>query len=382
VSHSIAVIGGGINGAGIAWELTRKGYRVSLFERGALGAATSSATTKLIHGGVRYLEHFDFRLVYESLHERAFLLENVPELVHPIEIILPVYNDSPRPPRILGLGLTLYDWLAGRDNIAPHRPVSIAEMVAAAPLRRAGLVGGFSYWDAQVDDHRLVQVVGASARRDGAVVREFTPVTTVMPADRKRRWIVSVGAGDEQEFDMVVNAVGPWMNDLLSANHLPTRYRLTLIRGSHLVLRRRVSDTGFLLQSTVDRRIFFVLPWKGTTMVGTTEVHHTSSLDHIEPSGAEIDYLMERFNHYFETPIGSPDVERTFAGVRPLIGQAGDPDFITREYRIETRGTMINVFGGKMTTFLALARRVGDAVDDAFGETHPAEPPVFALESS
>jgi glycerol-3-phosphate dehydrogenase len=171
VSHSIAVIGGGINGAGIAWELTRKGYRVSLFERGALGAATSSATTKLIHGGVRYLEHFDFRLVYESLHERAFLLENVPELVHPIEIILPVYNDSPRPPRILGLGLTLYDWLAGRDNIAPHRPVSIAEMVAAAPLRRAGLVGGFSYWDAQVDDHRLVQVVGASARRDGAVVR-------------------------------------------------------------------------------------------------------------------------------------------------------------------------------------------------------------------
>ena len=221
-------------------------------------------------------------------------------------------------------------------------------------------------------------MVADSARRDGAEVREFTPVSQILPADERRRWIIQTASGEEREFDMVVNAVGPWMNELLAANHLPTRYRLTLIRGSHLVLRKRVSEAGFLLQSMDDHRVFFVLPWKGATMVGTTEVHHTSSLDHIEPSAEEIEYLMGRFNHYFDQPIGLEDVERTFSGVRPLIGQSGDPSAMTREYRIETRGTLINVFGGKMTTFLALGRRVGDAVDDAFGETHAARPPVFA----
>ncbi|MGZ7080670.1 MAG: FAD-dependent oxidoreductase, partial [Thermoanaerobaculia bacterium] len=153
----IAVIGGGINGSGIAWELARKGYEVELFDKGAFGAQTSSATTKMIHGGLRYLEGLHFGLVREALRERAWLLRNVPDLVKPIEILLPVYRDSPRSRLEIRAGLVMYDLLAGRENIRRHRSLTTAEITSRAPLVTEGLLGGFAYWDAQVDDSRLVQ---------------------------------------------------------------------------------------------------------------------------------------------------------------------------------------------------------------------------------
>jgi glycerol-3-phosphate dehydrogenase len=371
----IAVVGGGINGAGIAWELVRRGYEVVLYEKGVCGAQTSSATTKMIHGGLRYLEHLQFGLVRESLRERAWLLRHAPHLVKPLEILLPLYEDSPRGRWMVRLGLTLYDSLARDESIARHRFLDREELLARAPLQSEGLRGGFSYWDAQVDDFALVRAVIASAVRDGAVIREHTRV------DALRRdgdaWIVRSSAGDEDRFDMVVNAAGPWMNELLAANGIRARYVLSLVRGTHLVLRERVCDTGLLLQSTGDRRVFFVLPWKGTTLVGTTEVVQRGPLDSVRASEDEIEYLLARYNRYFRTELTRAGVASTFAGVRPLVGRATNPSAIGRDFRVVRNGNVINVFGGKMTTFMALARKVALRADNHFGTTRPAREPLF-----
>jgi len=373
---NIAVVGGGINGAGVAWELARKGYAVTLFERGRAGAQTSSATTKMIHGGLRYLEGFHVELVRESLRDRGWLLEHAPQLVKPIEITLPIYEDSPRGRFVVAVGLTLYDLLSGTSNIRRHQSRSADELARLAPLVRKGLRGGFSYWDAQVDDAALVRAVVASAERDGAIIREMTPVTGLRREGKG--WLVRTPA-EEERFDMVINAAGPWMNELLKANHIRSRYRLTLVRGSHLVLKHRISDVGILLQSASDRRVFFVLPWKGTTLVGTTEVVQKGALDDVHASQEEIDYLIARFNRYIRDAITPSDVASTFAGVRPLVGRASNPSAIGREYRIQRAGNLINIFGGKMTTFMSLSRKVAMRVDNYFGQPREAREPLFAI---
>jgi glycerol-3-phosphate dehydrogenase len=374
--NRIAVVGGGINGAGIAWELARRDYHVVLFEKGICGAQTSSATTKMIHGGLRYLEHLHVGLVRESLRERAWLLRHLPELVKPLEILLPVYADSPRTRITIRLGLAIYDALAGTERIARYRSLSVQELLARAPLSSESLLGGFSYMDAQVDDFALVRTVIASAIREGAVVREETRVDEVRREGQE--WIVRTNRGDASPFDLLINAAGPWMNELLRANGISARYVLSLVRGSHLVLARRISDRGLLLQSTTDRRVFFVLPWKETTLVGTTEVVQKDSPDHVHATDEEIDYLITRYNRYFRQPISRVDVASTFAGVRPLVGRATNPSAIDRDFRVIRRGNVINVFGGKMTTFMALARKVALRADNYFGETRSAREAVFS----
>ena len=168
------------------------------------------------------------------------------------------------------------------------------------------------------------------------------------------------------------------MNELLRANGIRASYVLSLVRGSHIVLNRRVSDAGLLLQSTTDRRVFFVLPWKETTLVGTFEVVQRESPDSVHATDDEIRYLIERFNRYMSTPISRIDVRTAFAGVRPLVGRATNPSAISRDARVVRKGTLVNVFGGKMTTFMALARKVALRVDNACGETRTARPAVFA----
>lgn len=383
---NIAVIGGGINGCGIAWELARRGYSVALYEKGTCGAQTSSATTKMIHGGLRYLERMHVGLVRESLRERTWLLRHLPELVKPLEVMLPVYEDSPRSRITIRTGLLLYDALAGRDPLDQHRSLSADEIASRAPLTREGLRGGFSYWDAQVDDFALVRAVVRSAARDGVEMREQTRVDALRrdglaPLGGKGAWIVRTDRGDEKRYDLIVNAAGPWMNELLRANGIRASYVLSLVRGSHIVLTRRISDSGLLLQSTSDRRVFFVLPWKGTTLVGTTEVVQREPLDHIQASDEEIDYLLARYNRYFRAPISRRDIASTFAGVRPLVGRASNPSAIGRESRVVRDENVINVFGGKMTTFMALARKVAMRADNYFGRTREAIEPVFEIEN-
>ena len=376
-SGRIAVVGGGINGAGAAWELARRDYDVVLFEKGICGAQTSSATTKMVHGGLRYLEHLHFDLVRESLRERAWLLKKIPELVKPLEILIPLYDDSPRAKWMIRIGLLLYDAFAGRANIATHSFLDAETTLGRVPIAGGGLRGAFSYWDAQVDDYALVRTVIASAIRDGATIREETRVEEL---DRDGDgWILRTNHGDEARFDLVVNAAGPWMNELLRQNGIAAPYTLSLVRGTHLVLERRIAGPGVLLQSTTDRRVFFVLPWKETTLVGTTEVLQRESPDHVHPTDEEIDYLIRRFNRYFRDPVSRADVASVFAGVRPLVGRATNPSAIDRDFRVLRNGNLINVFGGKLTTFMALGRKVAMRADNYFGHTRRAREPVFAV---
>jgi glycerol-3-phosphate dehydrogenase len=372
----VAVVGGGINGAGIAWELARRDYDVVLYDKGECGAQTSSRSTKMVHGGLRYLEHLQFGVVRESLRDRAWLLEHAPQLVKPLEILLPVYDDSPRSRFTIGVGLTLYDILSGRHNIQRHQSLTAKEIVARGPVIEGGLRGGFSYWDAQVDDFALVRAVIASAAADGAKIHERTAVERLQK--NGKRWLVRTSLGDDA-FDLVVNAAGPWMTEWLRANQIRARYVLSLVRGSHIVLDRRVSDAGFLLQSLGDKRVFFVLPWKQGTLVGTTEVMQRESLDDVHPSDDEVDYLIGRFNHYFRDAITRRDIASMFAGVRPLVGRATRPGAISRDARINREGSLINVFGGKLTTFMSLARKVAFRVDNYFGKPRTAREPVFRI---
>ena len=372
--NRVAVVGGGINGAGIAWELARRGYDVTLFEKGRCGEQTSSKTTKMIHGGLRYLERLHVGLVRESLRDRAWLLEHAPALVKPLEIVLPIFEDSPRSKATVRTGLILYDVLSGRANIHRHRSMSAAEIRDRGPVSAVGLRGGFSYWDAQVDDLALVRAVIGAAQRDGATVHEFTRVSSLRREGTE--WLIRAN-DEEHRADFLINAAGPWMNELLGQNGMKARYVLSLVRGSHIVLHHRISDSGFLLQSIGDRRVFFVLPWKQTTLVGTTEVVHRAPLDDVRASDQEVEYLLDRFNRYFERRLTRADVSSTFAGVRPLVGRASNPSAIGRDYRVVRTGNLVNVFGGKMTTFMSLADKVAMRVDNYFGPPRKAREPIF-----
>lgn len=357
---SVAVIGGGINGAGVAWELARRGYDVALFERDHFGSGTSSKSSKLIHGGLRYLEHGHLRLVRESLRERRWLLERFPELVTPLELILPVYEGDRRAAIVIGMGLTLYDRIAGNSALPRHRRLRRDEARARSGLRADGLRAAFSYYDATVDDRLLVERVVEEARSAGATVQSGRAVATVAVHDAD----VEVTFTDEtiRSFDVVVNATGPWASQFLNRSGIASAFALSLVRGSHLIVDRPARDHGVYVQSRADARFVFVLPWKGETLIGTTEVVQREP-EPVEASDEEIEYLLARYNEAFDDPLGRGDITATFAGLRALVGKSGDLSSLSRESVIETTGRVVSIFGGKLTTFMALARRVSAAVD-------------------
>jgi glycerol-3-phosphate dehydrogenase len=349
----VAVIGGGINGLCSAWELVRRGHSVDLFERGELLGETSSASSKLLHGGLRYLENLEFRLVREALTERRWWLDHAPAQTTSIALWLPVYEGISRPRWLLQLGLWLYDLMAGSGNIAAHRWFRRQEVLARCPLLRPeGLHGAFLFHDGQMNERTLGQWVSDEVRAAGARLHTGCCVERI-GADG---WIDI--AGRRRRFDRIVNATGPWAVRLLERSGLRSRVQLDHVRGSHILFDRPL-DVGFLLQVPGERRIFFVVPYLGRTLVGTTEVRQ--SLDEpIACSAQEIDYLLRAYNAHFSEPRVASDVVETFAGLRPLIRSAEDPGKATREYLIESMGALVNVYGGKWTTARALGRAVAD----------------------
>lgn len=354
---NVAVIGGGINGLCSAWQLALRGARVTLYERGELMRETSCSSSKMLHGGVRYLENFEIRLVYEALHERAWWLRHCPQLCHEMRVIMPVYKGGPRPKWMLQIGLKLYDLLAGKQNLTPHQWLDRDQLLTRDPdLKPDRLQGGFCYSDGLMDDYKLGMWVAEQAREAGVEIIERAAVQTIGTDG-----LVTL-EHDSRRFDAIANVAGPWSEQLLKRSGISSKMHLDLIRGSHILFDGEPSQP-YLLQSEKDGRVFFVLPYHGKTLVGTTEQRQAID-EEIRASDEEIDYLLYQYNRYFNVRRTREHIIATSAGLRPLIKSAANPRKVSREYVLESQGRLLTVYGGKWTTARALGIKVADRLMD------------------
>lgn len=350
----IAVIGGGINGLSSAWQLALAGHSVSLFERDGLMQATSQASSKLLHGGLRYLEQGEFRLVREALQERRWWLKKAPKLTRRLPLLYPLYQDSRRARWQLKIGLWLYDHFAGKKGIGRHRWLTAEQALrCSAQLKPEGLRGAYLFFDGQMDDAKLGLWMAQQCRNAGVEITEHCPVQQVSSDGR------ILLADGWQQFDRVVNVAGPWSQHLLQQSDLPAQ-PLDLVRGSHLLL-PPIGRYGHMLEVPGEARIVFVLPYKGNTLLGTTEVRQQLA-EPIQCSVAERDYLLQVYNHYFQQQRGAEQVLADFAGVRPLLGGSANASKASREYQLHWQGQLLTVSGGKWTTARALGKSVAAQV--------------------
>ena len=354
----VAVIGGGINGAGIARDAAGRGARVLLLERGDLAEGTSSNSTKLIHGGLRYLEHYEFGLVREALTEREVLWGIAPHIIWPLRFILP-HRPGLRPRWLLRLGLFLYDHLGGRKHLPSAASIALAGHPAGVPLKPE-YTHAFAYSDGWVDDARLVVLNARDAADRGAEIHTRYEVTALKR--NHDQWLITTATGNNFRARAIVNAAGPRVLDLLGRAGEPSNQRLRLVRGSHIVVRKIFDHDYAYFFQLPDGRIFFAIPYEGDfTLIGTTDVDHTGGLDDVRASPEEIAYLCAGASDYFRKPVTPRDVVWTYSGVRPLVDDgSGKPEAATRGYRFELDGgtaeaPLLSVFGGKITTYRRLA---------------------------
>ncbi|RIA36825.1 homodimeric glycerol 3-phosphate dehydrogenase (quinone) [Hephaestia caeni] len=364
--YDLAVIGGGVNGCGIARDAAGRGAKVLLLERGDLACGTSSASTKLIHGGLRYLEHYEFALVREALQERERLWRIAPHLIHPMRFVLP-YRKGLRPRWILRFGLLIYDHLGGRTTLPGTATLDLRRHPAGAPLK-PGFRHGYAYSDGWVDDARLVALNALDAAERGATIETHTEVTRLAREDGG--WLITA---HDRTFRAraLVNAAGPFVLDLLHDAHQPTERRMRFVRGSHIVVPRLFDHSFAYFFQLPDGRIFFAVPYeRDFTLIGTTDRDQDSPERPPAASDEEIRYLCDAANQYFAQSIGPDDVVWSYAGVRPLVDDgSGKPEAATRGYRLELDGgdgepALLSVFGGKITTYRHLAAEAVDLLAD------------------
>ena len=373
----LAVIGGGVTGAGVALDAASRGFKVALVEKRDFASGTSSRSSKLIHGGLRYLEQFHLRLVRESLHERAVLSRIAPHLSKPLEFLVPVYSSSERSPLganklKLAAGLWLYDLLAGRQNIGRHRWLSCDAALGHAPaLDPEGLRGAFIYYDCLTDDARLVIEVIKTAAAHGALAANYVAARGLRKGDDGASIIELEDTIDARSFGLrarlVVNAAGVWTDEVsrLFGSLAPNRLRPS--KGIHVVVptQRLQNRTAVLIPSLGENRFLFVIPWQGRTVIGTTDTDYTGSLDDPRAEAEEVDRVVQSAARAFpEARLSTGDVISTFAGLRPLIAADGHStkDLSRREEIFEDKLGMITITGGKLTTWRKMAERVTDIV--------------------
>lgn len=365
--YDICVIGGGINGAGIARDAAGRGLSVLLVEAGDLAGATSSASTKLIHGGLRYLEHYEFGLVRHALAEREVLLGLAPHLIKPMEFILP-HDEHLRPAWMIRTGLFLYDHLAHRSTLPASRGLRLTE----GPLDKK-YTKGFSYADCWVDDARLVVLSALDAAERGATILTRTKCTG-LEADREAgRWTVRMDNSPPATASAVINAAGPWVRTLLDDFGLAVRNtpRVRLVKGSHIVVPRLYDgEQAYILQQP-DKRIVFAIPYEHEfTLIGTTDVNYTDDPATPVIDAAETAYLCEAVNRSFIRKISPDDVVWSYSGVRPLLDDGDEnASAVTRDYKLvmdKSHGpALLSVFGGKITTYRRLAEEATDQLTSA-----------------
>jgi glycerol-3-phosphate dehydrogenase len=357
----LAIVGGGINGTGIARDAAGRGLRVLLVEQHDLGSGTSSASTKLIHGGLRYLEHHAFRLVREALNEREVLLRMAPHVIRPLRLVLPPFPGQ-RSALWLRLGLFIYDHLGGRKLLPATRTIDLTHHAVGQPLKRT-FRHGFEFSDCWVDDSRLVVLTALDAAERGADIRTRT---RLIRAERREEWELVLNASGKRETAtarVLVNAAGPWVNLVAeTALRLPLQTPARLIKGSHIIVRRRFAhDCGYLLQAA-DGRVVFALPFGDDfTLIGTTDEIFAGDLTALTPAPSEVIYLCEAVNRYFRDEVTPDDLVWSFSGVRSLYDDGADrPEDVTRDYVLKLdapfrAAPLLTVYGGKITTHRRLA---------------------------
>ena len=370
----IAIIGGGINGAGVARDAAGRGMRVLLVEQNDLAAGTSSASTKLIHGGLRYLEHGAFGLVRKALAEREVLLQIAPHIIRPMRFVLPVSATS-RAAWKLKLGLWIYDHLGGREILPPTTQLDLTKNAAGQALR-PDIHSGFEYSDCWVDDARLVVLNVLDAAERGATIRTRARINIIERGEVWHFTLDSDGRRAAMTTRILVNAAGPWIGQV--SEHLlrlPKFAPARLVKGSHIVVNKLFEhDRGYILQNS-DRRIVFALPFEhDSTLIGTTDMEFTGEPSAATTSPEEIDYLCRATNAYFRTQIGPKQVKGVFAGVRALYDDgSGKPEDVTRDYHLvldeaNRKAPVLTVYGGKITTYRRLAEealhRLGHYIPD------------------
>ena len=362
------VVGGGINGVGIARDLAGRGLRVVLCEKDDLGAHTSSASTKLIHGGLRYLEYYEFGMVRKSLAERELLMRSAPHIMRPMRFVMP-HNPTMRPAWMIRAGLFLYDHLAKREVLPGSCSMDLRGHEIGAPLKK-NFTKGFVYSDGWVDDARLVVLNAIDAAAHGATV-----LTRWTCTDAKRdaqAWQVSLqrsdGATHALRARALINAAGPWAAQFLADHaHMPQRKALRLVKGSHIVVRKLFDhDHAYIFQNP-DKRIIFGIPFQDAfTLIGTTDVEYRGDIGAVQIDSSEVAYLCEQASRYFEKPIVPADVVWSYSGVRPLLEDgSGNAAAVTRDYFLELdtqQAPLLTVWGGKLTAFRKLAEEVADMV--------------------
>jgi glycerol-3-phosphate dehydrogenase len=362
VLYDLFVIGGGVNGCGIARDAAGRGLKVFLAEQNDLASGTSSASTKLIHGGLRYLEHYEFRLVREALIEREVLLKAAPHIIWPLRFILP-HHQGLRPRWLIRLGLFLYDHLGGRKLLPGTRSVSFETDETGKPLK-GDYVHGYEYSDCWVEDSRLVVLTARDAADRGAEIRTRTKVVTARREGNEWRVTISKnGVSEEIRAKALVNSAGPWVSDVLAqvvGQNDPAKIRM--VKGSHLVVEKLYDHDRCYIFQNADGRICFAIPYEQNyTLIGTTDEDHKGDPGKPEVSDSETDYMLAAVSEYFKTPVTRAKVRWAYSGIRPLYDDgASKAQEATRDYILKLdhqpgQAPLLSVFGGKITTARKLA---------------------------
>lgn len=358
MKYDILILGAGINGCAIAREASKLGKSVAVIDKQTIGSGTSSHSSRLIHGGLRYLEHGDFALVKEALHDRTRLVAAYPDLVVLHPFALPVYTAIGRPWWIIQSGLYLYDLFS--RFIAPHQRMDIDEFKAKfSALKIQGLKKVFTYYDAKTDDLLLTQTVAQEAQNNGVLFFENTPVHEIQ---RDEDGFHLLCGGRLLQTQILINATGPWIDEVNHRFNLPSRYKISKVSGIHIVVDGFLTPEPVFLQ-TDHKRIFFIIPeYKShQTIIGTTERHETGTTDEVHVNEEEINYLLTHANHFLNTPLKRTDVIQTYIGVRPLVESKKSMVKTSREYQLDLHDFgqthLLHVFGGKLTTHWSLAEK-------------------------
>ena len=392
----VLVIGGGVTGAGVALDAVTRGYRVALVEKADFASGTSSKSTKLAHGGIRYLPEFDFSLVHEALVERGLMLQNAPYLVRPLGFVLPIYEGDRHPVGmpfttpggvglniLLDIGLWLYDILAGRRNIHRHRHLSRERVLQLAPkLVQQGLKEGFVYYDGQTDDARLTMALLRTAAQYGATIANYSEVTSFLTEDGKVYGAhVHDRLGDRDmtvQARYIVNATGVFTEQVDSLTGTESQIQIEPSKGVHLVLRREdlgVGDDAIVLPETEDKRILFIVPWKARVIYGTTDTG-SGDLDHPVATKEDITYLLKYLNRYLNVNLSEDDIISAYAGYRPLVKPRDKNSSTAKLSRthavIESTSGLVSITGGKLTTYRRMAQDTVD-VRDKTKPVHPTQ---------